>query len=138
MIFERNVLGATPAASSGGLFDPATSSLLSSFSAIAAKAQAYLPTIINIVEDPALPKVVHKIQVLRALEVNARAEASAKHQPQPGPPGPVGIGLWRIAGVLDAYIWTREHPWAFRGVVAGSVGALIAIGFGLGRLSKRS
>jgi len=120
------------------LFDPSTSSLLTSVGPILAKVQKYLPTIVNIAEDPALPLVVNKIQALRNLELKARSAAAAAHTAPPGPPGPPGIGLWRVAGVLDAYIWTRQHPWAFRGIVAGSVLGLIGVGFGLGRLSKRS
>jgi len=119
-------------------FDPATSSLLTSIGPLLAKVQKYLPTIVNIAEDPALPIVVNKIQALRNLELKARSDAAAAHATPPGPPGPPGIGLWRVAGALDAYIWTRQHPWAFRGIVASSVLGLIGIGFGLGRLSKRS
>lgn len=125
------------AAAAPGFFDPGTSSLLSSIVPILTKVQAYLPTILSIAEDPALPTVVNRIQMLRKLEVNARSEATATHQPQPGPPGPPGIGLWRLTAPLDAYIWTREHPWATRGILAGSLLGLVGIGFGIGRLSKR-
>lgn len=120
------------------LFDASTSSLLSSVGPILAKVQKYLPTILNIAEDPALPTVVNRIQKLRTLEVSARSEAAVKSQPQPGPPGPPGIGLWRLTAPLDAYIWTRQHPWAFRGIIAGSLLGLFGIGVGIGRLSKRS
>lgn len=126
-------LGATPT----GFFDPATTASLSAIAPILQKGAQYLPTILNIVEDPALPMVVGQIQQLRALEQKARTSATAAGQPAPGPAGPVGIGLHRFVGVIGAYIWTRTHPWETRGIAALGVGVLFGLGFAVGRLSVR-
>lgn len=118
-------------------FDAQTTTTLTSLAKVLQTGSKYMPTILAIVEDPALPRVVGQIQELRALEVRSRQQAAASGQPQPGPPGPVGIGLWRVAGVLGLYTWTRTHPWETRGLMALGLGALIGLGFGFGRLTAR-
>lgn len=105
---------------------------------IVIKGIGYLPTIQAIVEDPALPTLVNRVQKLRSLEQQARTEAASAGKPQPGPKGPVGVGLHRFVGPLDKYIWTREHPTATKLIVAGGAVALLGGVFMLGRWSKRS
>ena len=75
----------------------------------------YLPTIQNVLDDPALPAVLYRVKVLRSLEIGGNGTSG-------GDPSIRGIGLSRALGPLDAYIWYRKNPWV---VYAG--GALIAL-----------
>lgn len=72
---------------------------------VVTQAQGYLPTIQMVLDDPALPAVVQRVNTIRALEVSSAA-ASGK------PASAVkGIGLQRVIPALDAYIWYRKNPW---------------------------
>ena len=95
----------------------------------------YMPTVVAIVEDPALPKIVGHVQTLRALEARDRAREQAAGKPVP--PGPLGIGMHRFLGPIGALVWVRQHPWQAKGIAALSVLAVLGVGFGFGRVSKR-
>jgi hypothetical protein len=95
------------------------------------RVRSFLPTVITIIEDPALPKIVGHVQTLRATEVSDRKAG------RPGPPGPVGIGLHRFLGPIAALVWIRQHPWQTKGIAALGLFAVVGLGFGLGRVSKR-
>jgi hypothetical protein len=109
---------------------------LSTIVRIFEKAEPHLPVILAVVEDPALPQVIDRVQTIRALE-----EARAKEKPAPLAPGekpkPVGIGLKRVIPALDAFIYARRHPWVPWVAGGGAVLLLVGIGFGVGRLTAR-
>jgi hypothetical protein len=100
------------------------------------KARAFLPTVLNIVEDPAIPALIDRIKILRELEKAARTTAQTQGKPQPGPPGPVGIGLHRFIKPLDYYIKYRQNPKQAQllaglgaaGILVLFVGAGVALG----------
>jgi len=91
----------------------------------------FLPFVLSIVEDPALPQVISRIKLLKA----AHAANSPPSTGSSGPPK--GIDLTRALPVLDGLIWYEKHRWAPWVFGAGVVLALGGVGFGLGRLTKR-
>ena len=95
------------------------------------KVLPFLPFVLSIVEDPALPQMISKIKVLKA----AHAANSPPSKGSSGPPK--GIDLARALPVLDGLIWYEKHRWVPLAAGIGIVLALGGIGFGLGRLTKR-
>lgn len=105
----------------------------SQISAILTKGAAYLPTIVKVVEDPALPQVVRRIETLRTIAAKKAPSAPSA----PSVPSVPGVGLHRVVPLLDAAIWYSKYPWAPWAIGAAAVLALGGIGFGLGRWTRR-
>lgn len=110
------------------------SSLLNKGGAILTKAGPYLDTVLEVVQDPALPQLVTKIKTLKAIDAGTRAPTA------PGAPAPAptpGVGLNRVLPLWDAAIFYTKYPWAPWAIGAGAVVLLGGIGFGIGRATKR-
>ena len=106
--------------------------LLSQAVTIIDKAAPFLPFVLTVVEDPALPQIITRIKTLQALH----AKTSSGAVPTASAP-PKGIDLKRAVPLLDAAIWYEQHRWAPWAIGAGVVLTLGGIGFGVGRLTKR-
>lgn len=94
-----------------------------------------LPTVRLVVDDPAFPQVIARIQTLREIE------AAQAAKPRPGVPGvpapvPTGIGLQRALPFLDAAIYARRNPWAPWLIGAGVVLLIGGAGYRLGRRAR--
>lgn len=97
--------------------------------AIVTKVGPFLPFVLSIVEDPALPQVITRIKTLKTL--HEKGSPSTPSSAASGPPK--GIDLKRALPILDAAIWYEKHKWAPFAIGASVVLALI----GVGRLTKR-
>lgn len=110
------------------------SSLLNKGGAILQKAGPYLDTVLEVVQDPALPQLVTKIKTLKAIDAGTRTPTA------PGAPAPAatpGVGLNRVLPLWDAAIFYTKYPWAPWAIGAGAVVLLGGIGFGIGRATKK-
>jgi hypothetical protein len=92
----------------------------------------YIPTILQVAQDPALPAIVDRVKLLRQLEerhtvATSSAPASATR----------GIGLSAAIKPLDLFIWYRQHPGATVAIAAGGVLALVGAGFAVGRWTAK-
>lgn len=105
---------------------------------IAQKIPTLLPVIVSVIEDPALPALMQRIQTLQAIE--ARKPSAVATTPTPAKPG---VGLDRVLPLWDAAIFIERHPAAQFAVDhpvlvgAGIALALGSVGYGLGRWTKR-
>lgn len=106
------------------------SALLSKGGAILTKAGPYLDTVLEVVQDPALPQLVTKIKTLKAITPSAAPAA-------PGAPATAGVGLNRVLPLWDAAIFYTKYPWAPWAIGAGAIIVLGGIGFGIGRATKK-
>ena len=70
-----------------------------------------------IAEDPALVPFAQRIVVLHKLE---ESEATSSGKPASSAKG---IGLSKLLGPIDAYIWVRKNPWVIPAI--GIVGFLV-------------
>ena len=95
-----------------------------------------LTTVRTILEDPAFPQVVARINTLHQLEA-AQVKPVPVPSTGPKPPAPptpaAGIGLKRAIPILDAVIYARRNPWAPWAVGAGVLFLIGGIGYQLGR-----
>jgi hypothetical protein len=103
----------------------------SQVSAIITKIYPFLGTVRKIVDDPALPQVVQRIEVINAMPSTAT-----------GLPGSIvvsapGVGLKHLLAPLDAYIYARRNPWAPWAIGAGIVLVIGGIGYRLGQRKAR-
>jgi hypothetical protein len=90
------------------------------------EARDYLPTIQHILEDPDLPGLIQRVEILRSMEPPADPYA-----PGSGP-GP-GIGLHQFLGPFDAYLYVKRYPiipWLIGGGIVLLIGS---IGYALGK-----
>lgn len=101
------------------------------------KVEPHIPTIMAVAEDPALPQVISRVQVIQQMEEAAAAKKAPKVPAAPGAapakPKTVGVGLHRVVPALDAYIYARKHPWVPWVAGGGLVLLLVGVGFGIGR-----
>lgn len=125
-------LGANNHAGFGDIFTDVTT--------ILTKARGYLPLILDVVSDPALPVVATKIRTIQGLAAKT-APAAAAAPPAPGqaPAAPqrVGVGLHRFVPAMDAAIWYLRYPWAPWAIGGATVLVLAGGGFALGRWSGK-
>ncbi len=102
---------------------------------IVRKVGPIMGTVRVIIDDPAFPTIVQRINTLHEIE------AAQAPKPAPGVPGvptqPVGIGLHRAVSVLDAVIFARRNPWAPWVVGAGILLVIGGVGYRLGKRSQR-
>jgi len=117
-------------------FGDSISDILAKASQILTKAGPYLDTVLQIVQDPALPQVIDRVKLIRTLAAGPAVPAAAA-APSTAPTAPAGFELRRTLPVLDAVIWYQKHRWA--PYVAGVGVALLlgGIGYGIGRATKK-
>lgn len=116
--------------------------LLSQVVTILDKAAPQLPTILKMVEDPAFPVLVQKVETLQKIE-------AAKPAAPGGAPGPAkpGVGLDRVVPLWDAAIFIESHPAAAfvkdhpvlvgTGIAVVLAGIGFGVGMGIGRWTKK-
>jgi hypothetical protein len=115
-----------------GLGADSITDIFAKASQILTKAGPYLDTVLQIVQDPALPQVIDRVKLIRTLSAG----------PSPATPAPstapaAGFELKRTLPVLDAVIWYEKHRWAPYVAGAGVILVLGGIGFGIGRATKK-
>ncbi len=107
------------------------SALLGKGGQILSKAGPYLDTVLEIVQDPALPQLITKVKTLKAVDQGTSAPAAPGAAPTPG------VGLNRVLPLWDAAIFYTKYPWAPWAIGAGAIVVLGGIGFGIGRATKK-
>jgi hypothetical protein len=108
--------------------------LTQQITAIVNKAPQYIQTASNILEDPALPATLERFRRMREIE---EADRLANREETPKQPTAIGVGLSKILLPLDAFIYTRRNPWVPYAVVGLAVALPLAVGFGIGRITRR-
>ena len=88
----------------------------------------------KVISDPYLPEVTCRLVQLSALE---------NRQPVPACPStPMdrtgGIGLRKLVRPLRAAVYAEQHPWVKPVALLAAIGIPVAIGYALGRKSRRS
>lgn len=102
-------------------------------SKIAERVPQYLDTIVDVLEDPALPVVISQVKAIKKLNV-----ADAKRQiPTITEKDIPGVGLSRFVKPIDAYIYTREHRWVTPTAIVLMLLIPFGIGIIIGRVTKR-
>ncbi len=109
------------------------SALLGKGGQILSKAGPYLDTVLEIVQDPAMPQLIDRVKTLKAIDA-AKSPSAA-----PGAPAAAtsGVGLKRVLPLWDVAIFYTKYPWAPWAIGAGAVVLLGGIGFGIGRATKK-
>lgn len=103
----------------------------SQVAAITRKIWPYLGTIRTVVDDPALPAVIQRVQVIQTLPPLNLPSFTAP-SPTPAIPEP-GIGLKNVVPALDAYIYARRNPWVPFAVLGGIIFVIGGLGYRLGQ-----
>lgn len=114
---------------------------LQQITALSDKIAPYLDLAESVVNDPALPRVANLARQIRdygARPPAAPPASSSATATAAVPAKPTGsFKLAKLEKVLEAYLYTKKHPWV---VYAGATGMIllpIGIGLGIGRLSKQ-
>lgn len=94
------------------------------------------PTALKVLEDPALPAVIDRAGTLATLAFPPKPRTATPTAPTA--PAKPGVGLDKAVPILDRAIWTMRNKWVIPLAIAGATLTPMVIGFGLGRLSKRS
>jgi hypothetical protein len=94
---------------------------------IVRKIWPYLGTVRQIVDDPALPQIIGRIQTINALPSTKTGLPGSPLQPA------AGVGLKHLVKPLDMYIYARRNPWAPWAVGAGIVLVIGGLGYRLGQ-----
>lgn len=89
---------------------------------------------LQVAADPALGPFVDRLKTLHELEVEAEANSPPT---TPGPPV-VGVGLQNFLLPLDIYIFFKQRPWAFLGIVGGAVFGVGLVGYRVARKRCRA
>lgn len=76
----------------------------------------YLGTIQHVLEDPALPAVVQRVEIIRGLEQSSSGGAAVK-----------GVGLSKIVKPLDWYIWYRRNVPSWAPYAVGGLAAFLVL-----------
>lgn len=105
--------------------------LLSQVVTIIDKAGEYLPVVMDIVEDPALPQIAQRIATLKDLAAGQPEGTTSTTNYVPG----TGVGLSRAIPLLDGVIFFEKNPWTVYAGAAAVVALLGGIGYMLGRRS---
>jgi len=112
------------------------------------QAGPYLDTILQVVQDPALPQLVDRIKTLQTIEAAKPSTPTAAATPGTAPVTPTtNTGISKLIPALDAAIFLDKHPAAQfaldHPVLVGAGAAVIlagigiGIGIGVGRLTKK-
>jgi hypothetical protein len=105
--------------------------LLSKGSQILTQAGPYLDTVLEIVQDPAMPQLIARVKTLKAVSAKSSTPTAPGTAPAPG------VGLARTFPLWDAAIWYTKYPWAPWAIGAGTIVVLGGLGFGIGRWTKK-
>lgn len=89
----------------------------------------------KVVEDPCLTPVAMMVLRLNELEQERKpTPALPPGAPKPPPSAPAkGIGLCYAVRPLEAVLWVRERPWVLPLGAISIVGALVGLGYVIGR-----
>lgn len=107
--------------------------LLSKANQILTQAGPYLDTVLQVVQDPAMPQLISRVKTLKSID----AAKSPSTPTAPGTPVKPGVGLARTLPLWDAAIWYTKYPWAPWAIGAGAIVVLGGLGFGVGRWTKK-
>lgn len=111
------------------------SKIVTNVGTLLSRVPQYIGTAAQVMEDPALPALAERIRLLRQIEEARKLEEGRNEGVPPKPV--VGVGLEKVIKPLDALIYVRRKPWVPY-VLAGAIVAVpLAVGFGVGRLSRR-
>ncbi len=105
----------------------------SNAAAIIRRIAPHINTVRRVVDDPAFPTVIQRIQQIADIEATSSTGTTT---PTPTVPSSMGIGLSRAVPVLDAYIFARLNPWIALAGVGGVVAILVGIGYRYGKKAK--
>lgn len=113
-------------------------SVISGMVRLVRKVGPVLPTVRLVIDDPAFPQVIARIQTLRDIEAAqaTKPRPSVPGVPQPPAPPPTGIGLQRALPILDAVIYARRNPWVPWLVGASALLLIGGVGYRLGRRTR--
>lgn len=100
--------------------------------AIISRINPYIGTVRRVVDDPAFPTVIQRIQTIADIEASAAAASGVPQSTQ----ARAGVGLSRAVPVLDAYIFARRNPWTAGLVLGGIVAVIAGIGYKYGRRKR--
>lgn len=89
----------------------------------------YTDTLVRIVNDPALPQFMQRIEAIDALEPSTSTGGPST----PAASDKSGVGLKSFVPLLDAYIFVKKNPFVPWLVGAGFVFLLGGIGYRLGQ-----
>jgi len=99
---------------------------------IVQKVGPHINFILSVVEDPALPVAVKKIQTLKSLYDANEPPIPTTPATPPTAHTTKGVGLNRALPILDAAIWYEKNrkwaPWAAGGGVLLLLGGIFALG----------
>lgn len=98
--------------------------------AIISRIGPYVGTVRRVVDDPAFPAVIQRIQTIADIEASSAASSGAPSTTH------AGVGLSRAVPILNAYIYARRNPWAAGLVVSGLFAIVIGIGYRWGKNRK--
>lgn len=98
------------------------------------KAGPYLQTVYEILQDPAMPQIMTRVETIKALLAKKSPSAPT---PAGTPSTPTDLKLYRAVPYLDSAIYVLKNPWV--PWVAGTAAFLVlgGIGFAVGRLTAR-
>jgi len=97
--------------------------------AVINRVSPYLGTVRAVVDDPAFPTVMQRIQTIADLEATSSSGGSSS---VPSTPSKTGVGLTRAVPLLDAYIYVRRNPWAGWLAIGGAIAVIGGIGYRMG------
>jgi hypothetical protein len=96
--------------------------------AIVHKAGPYLNTIVKVVNDPALPQFIARVEAIDALDSGGSPSSSSTANADRS-----GVGLKNFLMPLDAYIYVRKNPWVPWALGGAFVLLVGGIGYGIGK-----
>jgi hypothetical protein len=97
--------------------------------AIISRIGPYVGTVRRVVDDPAFPTVIQRIQTIADIEASSAASSGGG----PTTTTHAGVGLSRAVPVLDAYIFARRNPWTAGLVVGGIIAIIAGLGYRYGK-----
>lgn len=102
--------------------------VLSKAAAVVRAVGPYVDTIVRVVNDPALPQFIQRIEIIDSLEPSSPGSTTTAAVNDKS-----GVGLKHFIKPLDAYIYARKNPWAPWVVGGGIVAVLLGVGYRLGQ-----
>lgn len=111
------------------LGDTSISDIIGQATSVIQQSSQYLPTIQMVLNDPALPGIIQRVDTILAIPT------APSSTPGTAPTAPVG--LQQFYPYLDAYIFWKQNPVLTPLAVAAGVLLIGAVGYKLGK-KKRS
>jgi hypothetical protein len=122
---------------SGALGQKATEAL-QKLNAIIDQAGPHLDTVMQLLQDPALPQVVDRLKTLQTMSATPTTPTDTTTPTETTPATPQPTAAAKLVPVLDAAIFVEQHPaakFALEHPILVGVGAavvLTGLGFGIG------